>query len=133
MPAITGAEFLARRAHLTSDPAFGNVLRSYAALYDMQHDPAYRDVLTYPSPSSGEPVAASFLIPRTPADLAQRRNAFELWAGRSHGMLGRTGDYLNSALMALASAHTFFGPSLGANVLRYYEMVREQDLLCTTR
>src|SRR3954447_2085925 len=50
-------------------PAFRNVVRSYAELYDMQHDPAYRDVLTYPSPVTGDPVATAFLAPRTPQDL----------------------------------------------------------------
>ena len=107
MPARTGAEFLDRlartRTHveiqgetlacgMASHPAFRNVVRSYAELFDMQHDPAHRGVLTYPSPLTGHPVATSFLIPRTAADLTRRRQAFKLWADRSLGMLGRTGD-----------------------------------------
>ena len=149
MAARSGSEFLGRlaaaRVHVeiqgetltggvADHPAFRNVVRSYAELYDMQHDPAYRDVLTYPSPVTGEPVATSFLTPRTPADLVQRRQASKLWADRSLGMLGRTGDYLNSALMALASAQDWFaqaGPGFGENIRRYYEKVREEDLLCT--
>lgn len=149
MPARTGAEFLDRlaaaRTHVeiqgealtggvAEHPAFRNVVRSYAELFDMQHDPAYRDVLTYPSPLTGEPVATSFLMPRTPADLEKRRLAFKLWADRSLGMLGRTGDYLNSALMALASAADWFGQADSAfarNIAAYYEKVREEDLLCT--
>ncbi len=152
MAARSGREFLERlaaaRVHvevqgetltgaLVSHPAFRNVIRSYAELYDMQHDPAYRDVLTYPSPTSGEPVATSFLVPKTPEDLAKRSQAFKLWAGRSLGMLGRTGDYLNSALMALGAAHDWFaqgggnGPAFGQNILNYYTKVREEDLLCT--
>ncbi len=119
---------------MAGHPAFRNVVRSYAELYDMQHDPAYRDVLTYPSPTSGEPVATSFLVPRTPQDLVKRRKAFKVWADHSLGMLGRTGDYLNSALMALASAERWFsqaGPGFGENIQRYYEKIREEDLLCT--
>ena len=49
-------------------------------------------------------------------------------------MLGRTGDYLNSALMALASAADWFGQAdtaFSRNVAAYYEKVREEDLLCT--
>ena len=49
-------------------------------------------------------------------------------------MLGRTGDYLNSALMALASARHWFAQTDTAfadNITRYYEQVRDQDLLCT--
>ena len=149
MAARSGSEFLGRlaaaRVHveiqgetltggMADHPAFRNVVRSFAELYDMQHDPAYRDILTYPSPTTGEPVATAFLTPTTPADLAKRRQAFKLWADRSFGMLGRTGDYLNSALMALASAQDWFaqaGPQYGENIRRYYEKVREEDLLCT--
>ena len=57
---------------MADHPAFRNVVRSYAELYDMQHDPAYRDVLTYPSPTSGEPVATSFLVPKTPPGPGQK-------------------------------------------------------------
>jgi 4-hydroxyphenylacetate 3-monooxygenase len=149
MAALSGREFLERRSAarvhveiqgqtltggVADHPAFRNVIRSYAELYDMQHDPAYRDVLTYSSPTSGQPVATSFLAPRTPADLVKRRQAFKLWADRSLGTLGRTGDYLNSALMALASAQDWFAqvdPAFGENIRRYYEKVREDDLLCT--
>ena len=134
MAARSGSEFLERlsaaRVHVeihgetltggvAEHPAFRNVVRSYADLYDMQHDPAFRDILTYPSPATGEPVATSFLQPRPPDDLTKRHQAFKAWADRSLGMLGRTGDYLNSALMALASAEGWFGqagPGFGENI-----------------
>ena len=50
-----------RIADVTAHPATRRVARSVAHLYDMQHDPALRDAMTYPSPSSGEPVGLSFL------------------------------------------------------------------------
>jgi 4-hydroxyphenylacetate 3-monooxygenase len=119
---------------ITAHPAFRNVIKTYAALYDMQHDPACKDVLTYPSPTTGDPVATAFMVPQTPADLVKRQQAFKVWADASLGMLGRTGDYLNSALMALAAAQDWFAqsdPAFGVNIKRYYEKVREEDLLCT--
>jgi 4-hydroxyphenylacetate 3-monooxygenase len=149
MPARTGAEFLDRlsrtRTHveiqgetlnggIPDHPAFRNVVRSYAALFDLQHTGEYRDVLTYQDPVTNSREATSFLIPRTPEDLAKRGNAFKLTADASFGMLGRTGDYLNSALMALASARDWFAQTDAAfanNITRYYQKVREQDLLCT--
>src|SRR5579859_4696385 len=149
MAARSGRQFLERLAtarvhveiqgetltgHVNDHPAFRNVIASYAELYDMQHDPAHRDVLTYPSPTTGNPVATSFLAPKTPQDLDKRQQAFKTWADHSLGMLGRTADYLNSALMALASAADWFaqaGPGFGENVRNYYERVREDDLLCT--
>ena len=123
MPARTGAEFLDRLSRTRTQveiqgetlhggvarhPAFANVVRSYAALFDLQHAPEYRNILTYPSPATADPVATSFLIPRTHEDLAKRAKAYKVWADASFGMLGRTGDYLNSALMALASARDWF-------------------------
>src|SRR5580692_12733564 len=103
MAARSGSEFLERLSAarvnveiqgetltggVADHPAFRNVVRSYAELYDMQHDPAFRDILTYPSPLTGEPVATSFRPPRTPGDLTKRRQAFKAWADRSLGMLG---------------------------------------------
>jgi 4-hydroxyphenylacetate 3-monooxygenase len=149
MTARSGSQFLERLSaarvhveiqgetvtgHIEQHPAFRNVIRTYADLYDMQHDPAHRDVLTYPSPTTGRRVATSFLTPRTKDDLDKRQAAFKLWADRSLGMLGRTPDYLNSALMALASAADWFAqadPGFGRNITSYYEQVREDDLLCT--
>lgn len=87
------------------------MVRTYAELYDLQHSDEHKDVLTYASPTSGEPVGTSFLTPRTPDDLVKRRKSFKVWADHSNGMLGRTGDYMNSSLMALASAADWFAQS----------------------
>jgi 4-hydroxyphenylacetate 3-monooxygenase len=119
---------------IADHPAFRNSARSYAHLFDMQHDPADAGALTYASPLTGDPVSASFLIPRGEADLVRRRQAFSAWADFSHGFLGRSGDYMNSALTALAAAKTFFGktdPVFGERVRGYYEHARENDLLAT--
>jgi 4-hydroxyphenylacetate 3-monooxygenase len=119
---------------IAEHPAFRNVVRSYAELFDLQHDPRYKDILTYPSPLSGDPVGTSFLQPVTAEHLVKRREAFKVWADHSVGMLGRTGDYMNSSLMALAAAADWFAqgnPAFGENIRRYYAKVREEDLLCT--
>lgn len=115
-------------------PAFRNVVRTYASLYDLQHVPELRDTMTYESPSTGDRVGTSFMAPRTHEDLVKRRTMMKTWADHSLGTLGRSGDYLNSSLMALAAASDWFAqadPAFGANIRSYYEMVREQDLLTT--
>ena len=38
---------------VTTHPALRNGVRSVAALYDMQHDPALREAMTYTSPTTG--------------------------------------------------------------------------------
>ncbi len=119
---------------VTTHPATRNAAHAIAHLYDMQHDPATRDLLTYPSPTSGEPVGLSFLTPRTHDDLARRRAMMKTWADFSGGYLGRTPDYLNVSFMALASAADYFAaddPRHGENVRRYYEDIREHDRCLT--
>lgn len=119
---------------ITCHPAFKNVTRSVAALYDMQHETELRDEMTYVSPSSGERVGMSLLQPRSREDLARRRVMMKRWADFSGGMLGRSPDYLNSGLMAMAASAEFFGrnhPRHAENIKRYYEQVREGDLCLT--
>jgi 4-hydroxyphenylacetate 3-monooxygenase len=121
-------------AGIPDHPAFRNVVQTYARLYDLQHDPAHRDLLTYESPTTGNRVGTSFLVPRTIEDLVKRREMMSTWAHVSNGFLGRTGDYLNACLMALSEAGEWFAQAdgaYGANARRYYEKVREEDLLLT--
>jgi 4-hydroxyphenylacetate 3-monooxygenase len=149
MPARTGEQFLEALNSSKRDvlihgervtdkvgehPALRGLVKSYAALFDMQHDPSFRDTLTYESPSTGERVGMSFLQPRDTGDLARRRKMMKAWSDRSFGMLGRTGDYLNSAVMAMAAAADWFGqvdPRFADNIRSYYEHIRENDLLLT--
>ncbi len=121
-------------SNVADHPVFRASARTYAHLFDMQHDPAHSDALTCPSPGTGDLVSASFLIPRSEADLLRRRAAFSAWTGFSHGFLGRSGDYMNSSLTALASADLFFtktDPVYGERIRAYYERARENDLLAT--
>lgn len=149
MGARTGKEYIERLANssptvqihgetvttgIPDHPAFRGVVRSYAQLFDLQHEPALRDRMTYESPTTGDRVGTSFLVPRTHDDLIKRRLAMKTWADHGLGMMGRTGDYMNSSLMALSEAQAWFAqadPAFGENIRRYYEMAREQDLLAT--
>lgn len=148
MGARTGEQYLAglraagaevwlggeRIADVTSHPATRNAARAIAALYDMQHDPALREALTFPSPTTGDPVGMTFLTPRTRDDLARRRVAMKHWADFSGGFLGRTPDYLNVAFMAMAAAADYFAAEesrYGENIRRYFEHLRERDLCLT--
>jgi 4-hydroxyphenylacetate 3-monooxygenase len=115
-------------------PAFRNVARQYAKLFDMQHDQRHQESLTYASPTTGELVGASFLVPRSIEDLQHRRRATSTWAEATNGFLGRTGDYMNSALTALGTAGKWFAqadPKFAENIGNYYEWARENDMLAT--
>ena len=148
MPARSGAAFIAGlrerppelhlRGELVKDvttyPGLRNGVASLAALYDMQHDPALRDEMTYVSPTSGERVGLSFITPRSHEDLARRHTMMRRWARATCGMMGRTPDFLNTSLMAMAAAGDYFArnrPAFKQNIQRYYEHVREHDLVLT--
>jgi anthranilate 3-monooxygenase (FAD)/4-hydroxyphenylacetate 3-monooxygenase len=119
---------------VSTHPAFAAPIEQIARLYDMQHDPALRDALTYESPATGNRVAMSFMVPRTREDLAKRREAFRLCAEANFGLMGRTPDFLNATVMAMAEGQDFFaraGERFAANIRAYYEYIRENDLFLT--
>ena len=148
MPARTGAEYLQglkdrssevwlgneRVRDVTSHPALRRGARSVAHLYDMQHDPALHDEMTYTSPTRGDRVGLSFITPRSLEDLQRRTRMMLHWARYSGGMMGRSPDYLNVSLMASAAAADFYAqndPRHAENVRNYYTYVRENDLCLT--
>ena len=148
MPARTGAEYIAglreRAADIyiggqkvkdvTAHPAFAGGLRTVAGLLDMQHDPTKRDEMVYESPSTGDPVGLSFIMPQNADDLKRRRKMMTNWALASCGMMGRTPDFLNVAVMSMAAAADYCGrnrPEFKQNILDYYEYIRENDIVMT--
>jgi 4-hydroxyphenylacetate 3-monooxygenase len=107
---------------------FKGIVQSLAKLYDMQHDPRYRDVLTYEA--DGGRHGMSFLPAMTKDDLARRSAAYKVWADATLGFMGRCPDYLNAVLTAYYASADFFG-EYADNVRNYYKFVRDNDLATT--
>src|ERR1700674_3447263 len=148
MPARTGRQYLnglreqdrevwlagERARDVTTHPGLKNGARAIASLYDMQSDPKLRDEMTYVSPTTGDRVGLSFIIPRTREDLEKRRAMMLNWARATCGMMGRTPDFMNVTFAAWGAAADFFArnrPEFGENIRRYYEHIREHDLTLT--
>ncbi len=148
MPARTGQQYITglkerprevwidgeRVQDVTTHPALRNGVSSVAALYDMQHVPELREEMTYASPTTGQPVGLSFLVPQSIADLERRRTMMTRWAWASCGMMGRSPDFLNVIFTAWAGAADYFAqnrPEFKHNVLQYYEFIREHDVALT--
>jgi len=143
----TGAQYLSglrdgRRIYLdgglvedvTTHPGLARTARTVAALYDVQHRPELREQMTFRSPSSGDDVALSYLIPQSVDDLLRRRHALEIVADASNGMLGRSPDYVNIQVAASAACHAVYGARdkrFGDNLRAYHELIRERDLALT--
>src|SRR5215831_4084872 len=148
MPARTGQQYLKglqeqerevwlrgeRVKDVTTHPELVNGARAIASLYDMQHDPELGHRMTYVSPTSGDRVGLSFIIPRTREELVARREMMLSWARTTCGMMGRSPDFMNVTFAAWAGASQYFSrnrPEFGENLRRYYEYIREHDLTLT--
>lgn len=122
----------ARVEDVSEHPAFKNGARSLAHLYDLQWERP--EVMLFDSPSSGDKVGRSFMIPKTLEDLQSVSRMMKAWADASFGMMGRAPDYLNRAMTAYAAGADFLGeadPRFGQNARRYHEHIREADLCLT--
>lgn len=149
MPAITGNEYIDRIDQLKTNiwvdgkhvtgkisehPAFKGVMKSQAALYDLQHKKSISDIMTYLSPLSVSQVGTSYLQPVTKEDLQKRRAMITEWAKSNNGMMGRSPDYMNTVLMAFASSTKLLAGKENCfpeNITKLYEYARENDLSMT--
>jgi 4-hydroxyphenylacetate 3-monooxygenase len=148
MPARTGRQYLqglrdqerevwlggARVKDVTTHPGLRRGAQAIAALYDLQHDPALREAMTFVSPTTGERVGLSFIVPHTREDLVARREMMLHWARATCGMMGRSPDFMNVSVSAWAGAADYFAqcrPEFGSHVRRYHEHIREHDLTLT--
>jgi 4-hydroxyphenylacetate 3-monooxygenase len=119
---------------VTSDPRFVGAAQTMAELYDMQHDPALVERMTFASPSSGARVGLSFIQPRSVDDLVRRRAMVKTWMDATCGMFGRSPDFMNINLTGFASAADEFGRKekrFADNIRDYHVHVRENDLALT--
>jgi 4-hydroxyphenylacetate 3-monooxygenase len=137
----TGAEYLEslrdgrqvfidgeRVKDVTTHPAFREAARSIARLYDIAADPAHRELMTFPSPKTGQPVWRAFHIPKTAADLRSRRLFSEKWAEATFGLMGRSPDHVANFFCGYAAKPSVMargGQQFADNVVRFHEYIRD--------
>ncbi len=120
---------------VTAHPALAGCARSVAAVYDLQHDAAYEDLLTMPSPRTGQPVSQSYLLPRSVDDLAHQRRMYECLVRRAGGVAARLPQHLATVVLGLYDVRDLLGkedPAFAEHVARYFEYCRENDLSIAT-
>jgi len=111
----------------TTHPAIKPVTHSLASLYDMQIE--HPEAMTY-RVEGGERAGLSFIQPQSPDDVHRRSAMMRRWAEFRGGMLGRTPDYLNASIAAMAAAYEFFAAAdkrFGDNIVEYYRAARRND------
>ena len=118
---------------VTQEKGFRNAAQAVAQFYDFQHLPAAREVMTYETPEGGR-AGMSFKEAFSKADVQQRALAFAAWADVTCGFMGRSPDYMNASMAALASIARKLpdrGKTGGSNIRRLYQKVRDEDLCLT--
>ena len=118
-------------ADVTAHLAFAGAIRTVSQLYDLAHDPAQRELMTYASPRDSRPINKAWLVPRTRDDLAARRRAIKCWADASYGFLGRSPDHVASFFAGFAGSPEFFARGrrqFADNLLRFAAKAADEDL-----
>ena len=122
---------------VTAHPAFMGMVHELARIYDLQHTEAYRDQMTFLSPTTGHRCSLSWLLPRSREDLQKKRRNSEIWNEQCWGQLGRGPDMLAPYIITLYDAHETLSAvqhprcDFGENVVSYYHYCLENDLFLT--
>ncbi|WP_342043775.1 4-hydroxyphenylacetate 3-monooxygenase, oxygenase component [Bacillus sp. OTU2372] len=149
MSIINGKEFIERlnkmkneiwfdgvkiKGAISDHPAFKGILKSKASLYDLQNSQDLKNEMTFFSSENENPIGLSYLQPKTKEDLKRRRKMIEHWARQTHGMMGRSPDYMNTVVMSFASsANVLSGREncFPENIQSLYERAMKHDLSFT--
>ena len=115
---------------VTTHPALAGCARSVAEVYDLQHDPAYHELLTIPSPGTGQPVSRAYLLPQSVDDLAGQRRMYETLVRRAGGVAARLPQHLATVVTGLYDMRPLLGredPVFIDRVTEFFEYCREND------
>lgn len=121
-----------RIADVTTHSGFTGTIRTLADLYDKQHAPEYRDVMTWEH--EGERMSYSYLAPKTSEDLALKRRNSEFWAQQTFGQMGRYPDFCAQLVVGLLDWTYVIekhNKQWAENARNYYLHCRRNDLCLT--
>lgn len=108
------------------------VIDTIAALYDDQHKPEYRDIVTYTSPTTGDRVSKTYLEARTMEELEELAGCFYLRTQRTFGLMGRLGDFMAANLVDHVAGFRAMGKTQAAERAQaIVDHCRENDLQIT--
>lgn len=115
-------------------PAYRHAVRSVAHLYDFQAAPENVERMTWVSPSSGERVSRCWQLPRSYAELVQRREALTAWAECTYGFMGRSPDHVASCLGGMVMGLEVFerhNTARARALVDYFTYARDHDVFVT--
>ena len=120
------------------NPALSAGVDLLASMFDAQFKPEFADATTYTDPESGAVASRSWQVPRTIADLEDRRKMIEYTSLKTAGTFGRPPDLAPAiAVGLLAHLPTFrakkslidgCSPDFGENIEAYVRFGRDNNL-----
>ena len=121
-----------RIADVTAHSGFTGTIRTLADIYDRQHRPEYRDIMTIDY--EGERISCSYLPPRNREQLALKRRNIELWSELTLGQMGWYPEVVAELVVGLLDwTHVIekSNPQWAENARAYHRYVSRNDLCLT--
>jgi 4-hydroxyphenylacetate 3-monooxygenase len=115
---------------VTAHPAFRPVVDVRARIYDMAHDEATRDLMSYDDPSTGERNAIGLRLPHTRQDWHDKRRAVDAVMDDVGGVVIRVGDETVGEMWSLYDGQDVLNevdPQFSENIRRHIDRVLVGD------
>ncbi|MBA3416622.1 MAG: 4-hydroxyphenylacetate 3-hydroxylase, partial [Chloroflexia bacterium] len=109
-------------ADVPSHPAFKPLVDIRARIYDLAHEPATQDAMTWLDPETGERCAVGPRLPRTAADWRAKRRAVDTVLDEIGGVVTRVGDETVGEMWSLYDGQDVLNeidPRFSANIRRH--------------
>jgi 4-hydroxyphenylacetate 3-monooxygenase len=119
---------------VTTHHAFHNTVASVASLYDFQVAPENIEFMTFSPDGTNRRSNKAWQMPRSYAEMVERRKALTAWAELSFGFMGRSPDHLASALVGQRMGLDVFASRSEARAKAfadYFDFASRSDLFLT--
>ncbi|MFE4666998.1 4-hydroxyphenylacetate 3-hydroxylase family protein [Streptomyces sp. NPDC056716] len=119
-----------RVTDVTTHPQFKPIVDVRARIYDLAHERASEDVMTYVDPASGERNAIANRLPRTGQDWRDKRAAVDLVHRAAGGPVTRVGDETIGEMWSLYDGQDVLNevdPRFSANIRRHLDRAVRED------
>jgi aromatic ring hydroxylase len=142
MPIRTGQEYVEslrdgrqvwisgeRVEDVPTHPAFAGVVKTFAAAYDLQHQPEFKDLLTEPDGNGGGELSnRAFHPPRSVHELSVRRQLIETYQWQTGGVVGRLPEYGSAFGVGLLSLSARLDrPDAAERISAWFQDARRRD------
>lgn len=123
---------------ITAHPATRGYAESVARYYDLHHDPAHQDELTFVDPEDGVRRSKAWKLPRSQADLVERRKFHEFFFRQFFGLFGRLPHSQNLSMFTMIDDPQPWedtsvgseGQPLAQNAVDNWYHLKQKDLSC---